>query len=529
MKYQEAINGPDGKAWAKECDNEHDRMLKNNGFKAVKRSDIKSGVKIIDSTWNLKKKSSGKLRGRLTVRGFKQVDGEHYDSANIHAPVANSITIRVVLTLMMMGNLDACVVDVDGAFLHGEFEPGEKVHIQIPEGWEKFYEEDEVLLLGKTLYGTKQAAMAFWKKLCIAMKKIEQQRSKADPCLYYRWTDHGLVLIVAWIDDNLIIGKKEGVLEVKSKLMEQFDCTDCGNLDEYVGLKLERDEKGPCGGLKMYQPVLLQSLVDEFEIDPEARKWNSPAEAGTVMFKTDEDPPLNKADQTYLRKGVGKLMHIQGWSRPELSHRTRELAKHMNDGRESAIPAMHRLMEYAVQRPNRGWTLRPNKVWDGSKNFEFEIGGRSDTDHAKDPVTRRSVAGVRVSLNGAPVNARSAGQKFVTLSVSESEQGGMVVATQDMIYVKHVVESVGLKVKLPMLLECDNKGAVDLANNWSSGGRTRHVDCRQNWLRELKEDGIMIYKWIPGPENDPDMHTKNLGGPDLEKCAKVYFGKDEYN
>jgi hypothetical protein len=43
----------------------------------------------------------------------------------------------------------------------------------------------------------------------------------------------------------------------------------------------------------------------------------------------------------------------------------------------------------------------------------------------------------------------------------------------------NVLESMGLNVKLPMALEIDNKGAVDLANNWSIGGRTRHVDARQ--------------------------------------------------
>ncbi len=32
-----------------------------------------------------------------------------------------------------------------------------------------------------------------------------------------------------------------------------------------------------------------------------------------------------------------------------------------------------------------------------------------------------------------------------------------------------------LLVKLLMIHEMDNKGAVDLANNWSIGGRTRHV------------------------------------------------------
>jgi len=45
-----------------------------------------------------------------------------------------------------------------------------------------------------------------------------------------------------------------------------------------------------------------------------------------------------------------------------------------------------------------------------------------------------------------------------------------------MLYVRHILESMGLKVKLPMIIEMDNMGAVDLANNWSVGGRTRHVD-----------------------------------------------------
>ncbi len=45
-----------------------------------------------------------------------------------------------------------------------------------------------------------------------------------------------------------------------------------------------------------------------------------------------------------------------------------------------------------------------------------------------------------------------------------------------MLYMKNVLESLGLKVKLPMVLEMDNQGAVYLANNWSIGGRSRHID-----------------------------------------------------
>jgi hypothetical protein len=44
-----------------------------------------------------------------------------------------------------------------------------------------------------------------------------------------------------------------------------------------------------------------------------------------------------------------------------------------------------------------------------------------------------------------------------------------------MLYSMRIVESLGLKVKKPMILEIDNKGAVDIANNWSVGGRTRRI------------------------------------------------------
>ena len=67
-----------------------------------------------------------------------------------------------------------------------------------------------------------------------------------------------------------------------------------------------------------------------------------------------------------------------------------------------------------------------------------------------------------------------------------------------MLYVRQILELMGLKVKLPMILEMDNKGAVDLANNWSIGGRTRHVDVQQCFLRELKESKVMDIRWIKG-------------------------------
>jgi hypothetical protein len=77
MKYHEAINRPDGKLWKEEVVKEHKRMFNSGVLKPVKISKVPNGVKLIETTWAMKKKSSGTLQGRVHVRGFKQIDGQH--------------------------------------------------------------------------------------------------------------------------------------------------------------------------------------------------------------------------------------------------------------------------------------------------------------------------------------------------------------------------------------------------------------------------------------------------------------------
>jgi hypothetical protein len=73
-------------------------------------------------------------------------------------------------------------------------------------------------------------------------------------------------------------------------------------------------------------------------------------------------------------------------------------------------------------------------------------------------------------------------QECVTLSVKEAELMALIACLQEMIHVKQLIESMNLNVKLPMTIKVDNKGAKDLVNNWSIGGRTRHVGVRLNYL-----------------------------------------------
>ncbi len=87
-------------------------MVDSGVFEKVKRSEFPSEVKIIDTAWTMKKKSSGTLCGRVNVQEFKKVERQHYDGSSISAPATNGMTIRVALTLMLASGNIAHVVDI---------------------------------------------------------------------------------------------------------------------------------------------------------------------------------------------------------------------------------------------------------------------------------------------------------------------------------------------------------------------------------------------------------------------------------
>ena len=78
-----------------------------------------------------------------------------------------------------------------------------------------------------------------------------------------------------------------------------------------------------------------------------------------------------------------------------------------------------------------------------------------------------------------------------------------VTCAQYMLYQKHVLESTELELELSICFEIVNQGAVDLANTWSAGRHTRHVNICQNFLRELKEAGILLVKVNRNPTIRP--------------------------
>ena len=90
--------------------------------------------------------------------------------------------------------------------------------------------------------------------------------------------------MLSWFDDNTIVGFEKDVLNVKQNLMNQFDCEDCGPMDEYVGCTIQKLETGE---IKFLQKLLVQSFSGKIDIG-NIRKVNTLPMPGTVFKKQIE-------------------------------------------------------------------------------------------------------------------------------------------------------------------------------------------------------------------------------------------------
>eukprot|EP00957_Ditylum_brightwellii_P139618 10641172-Ditylum_brightwellii.AAC.1 len=133
MKYKEAM-AVDRDGWTTAVDEEHQQMIDNKVWRLVKMEDIPPGAKILTFTLACKLKSNGRKRTRINSRSYKQVDGVHYDSISIRAPITNQNSVHIVMVLALMAGWVGHINDVKGAFLKGSLDQeAETMYMKVAE------------------------------------------------------------------------------------------------------------------------------------------------------------------------------------------------------------------------------------------------------------------------------------------------------------------------------------------------------------------------------------------------------------
>ena len=239
------------------------------------------------------------------------MDRHHYASDSFAAPVTNPVTVQTVLMLWCMNpRWTSSIIDVEGAFLQGHFENGKELYMEVPDGFERYYSGDVVLQLNIPIYVTKQGVYCFFKMFKKHVRNMTYEQSQADPCLYFAWRDNALVILVAWVDNIMILGHPDMVEQAQQDLRRAFTCKYEGKLTEYVASKLDlyRDNLG-LGRVKFTQPVLVQKLEEEYT-PPDGIALKAPAVEGQVLVKGDGDGMVHESMAKMYQSATATCIYV---------------------------------------------------------------------------------------------------------------------------------------------------------------------------------------------------------------------------
>lgn len=139
-------------------------------------------------------------------------------------------------------------------------------------------------------------------------------------------------------------------------------------------------------------------------------------------------------------------------------------------------------------------------------NSEFKT--LSDADYAGDSESRKSTSGILCMHTGAAISWQSKKQQCVALSTTEAKYVNAVTAAKNNVWTRFLNE---LKFKVSKnLLFVDNQSAVKLIKNSEFHQRSKHIDVKYHFIRDLYENKIIDVKYICTDYQLADIFTKPL-------------------
>lgn len=499
--YSTAMNSLDAKQWKAAADDEMASLRKAGVYELVARSAAKG--RVISSKWvfKVKLRSDGSLerhKARLVARGFSQIEGVDYSET--FAPVAKFQSIRCILALSAMHDLELHQMDVKTAFLYGSLE--EEAFMEPPEGYEE--DQGKVWKLKKSLYGLKQAPRAWYRALDFTLTKLGFVRSKSDHSIYIRDDEEGLIIVGVYVDDLTIAAKKIRTLEAfKATMSSTYDMKDLGELHFILGLEVTRDR--PNRTLYLGQKLYIGSILKRFSFD-DCREATTPLPPKSILVAREpNDLPTDKA--RYL-SAVGSLMYAMLGTRPDIAFAVGLLGRFANDPSESHWTAVTHVFRYLAHS-------RDLQITYGSGYREMQ--GYSDSDFAtSDPGKRRCTSGYVYTLWGGAISWQSKRQPSVALATGDAEYIGLAQAARETVWLRQLLTELGLSQCAATILYGDNRASLALSQNPIGHSRSKQIDIRYHFLRELVERDVIITKYTPTASMIADGLTKPLGRGALE-------------
>jgi len=145
----------------------------------------------------------------------------------------------------------------------------------------------------------------------------------------------------------------------------------------------------------------------------------------------------------------------------------------------------------------------------GSNDIECGLIGYADSDYGGDLVKRRSLTCYIFTFHGCVISWKVTLHPIVSLSTIEAEYMSLIEGVKEGIWLLGLIDNLGLNVQR-RILYCDSQSELCLAKNPIYHERSKHIDVRLNFIRDVIENKLFFIEKISTIDNLTDMLTKPL-------------------
>ena len=155
-----------------------------------------------------------------------------------------------------------------------------------------------------------------------------------------------------------------------------------------------------------------------------------------------------------------------------------------------------------------------------SKANNFGLIGYTDSDFASSIDDRKSTSGYIFHFGSGVVSWASKKQPIVTISLAEAEY---VVATStacQAVWMRRILFDLHHHQEEPTPILCDNKSTIALSKNHVFRKRSKHIDTRYHFIRELVNNGEIYLEFYKSENQLVDIFTKALPKNNFENLQE---------
>ncbi|CAI7880240.1 unnamed protein product [Closterium sp. NIES-53] len=515
----EALSGPDAEKWKQSVKEEYDSLLENETWELC---ELPLWKKAISSKLIFRHKygPDGELtryKSRLVAKGFQQTKGKDFDE--IFALVGKGTNLRVSLPAAANHGWRIKQMDITSAFLNGIIL--DELYMQQPEGLDDG--SGRVCRLKKAIYGLKQAPRAWYHKLEETLMARGFKKSECDHSLFLLQEKNKFLMLLVCVDDILLFSESSAMIEHVEEMLElQFKGSKMGDVKYYLRMHVERDlDKGV---LRFHQRKYCEGLAEKYGLQ-DGGNPATPLPSGFTMEPCADEEVVGESDRKLFHSMVGALNYAANHTQPYIAFATSRLASVVSRTSHEQLEAAKRLVRYmsatasmgleysaVQQRLQRGAT-------DLSKGEKF-LTCYTDATFNSVKAGGTSIGGYVCLFGGGAVSLRSKKHNEVGLSSCKTEYMALHHGAKEVVWLRRLLQEIGVGQKEPTVMFCDNESAVKLAKNACLHGLTKHIRPTWDWTRRLLDKEVRLEN-VKTHQQAADILTKHLAEPEHWKGMKL--------